>query len=130
MLDHKTEMGGQDNSTRCHSPRCPLCLLQQGLGLDSWSPSHHVFYHYPLLAWLLFSSLLSSPAAPTVAVPARCPRHETSPDLCDFIPCIPGLGQHHAPTAGFTSMVPGHAASFALWELVQSPMSLIYVHPP
>lgn len=44
MLDHKTEMGGQDNSTRCHSPRCPLCLLQQGLGLDSWSPSHIMFF--------------------------------------------------------------------------------------
>lgn len=32
--------------------------------------------------------------------------------------------------AGLTSMVPGHAASFALWELVQSSISQIYVHPP
>lgn len=31
--------------------------------------------------------------------------------------------------AGHTSMVPGHAASFAVWELVQSSTSQIYVHP-
>lgn len=48
-------------------------------------------------SWPGYCSLLSSPAAPALVMPARSPRwHETSSDLCDFLLRIPGLGQHHA----------------------------------
>lgn len=128
MLDHRLEREGHDNRARCHIHRCPLCLPPLGPGLVSWSP------------WLppLFLPL-SPPGLATVLCflpqqhqPWQClqgvqddMRHHQIYVTFFYAFLVWGSTMH---PAGLTSMVPGHAVPFALWERVQSSISQTYVH--